>query len=292
MYYKGRSEEQFFITNITSLNVSELTAYSKDGLLILWNLEDELKLNIDGVEYKIIANQIVFLTEFHKVIVHSVGMVRLIRFNRSFYCIIDHDHEVGCKGILFFGASQVPIIDVIEDELSKFETLWEMLNVEMNSRDSLQQEMLQMMLKRFVILSTRLYKNQFKLQDADKGKLNLLREFNYLVEMHFRTKHTVSQYAELLNRSPKSLTNLFSQYGQKNPLQLIQDRILLEARRQLLYTDKIVKEIAYEIGFDDIQTFSRFFKTKEGVSPREYRGIKLDNIMKKGKNADSLGTSA
>lgn len=291
MYYKGRSEEQFFITNITSLNVSELTAYSRDGLLILWNLEDEMKLNIDGVEYKLIANQIVFLTEFHKVIVHSVGIVRLIRFNRSFYCIIDHDHEVGCKGILFFGASQVPIINIVEEELSKFETLWDMLAVEMNSRDNLQQEMLQMMLKRFVILSTRLYKSQFHLHDIEKGRLNLVREFNYLVEMHFRAKHSVSQYAELLNKSPKSLTNLFSQSGQKNPLQLIQDRILLEARRQLLYTDKIVKEIAYELGFDDIQTFSRFFKTKEGVSPREYRDIKLSNIIRKGKNADSLGAS-
>lgn len=291
MYYKGHSEEQLFISSITSFNVSELTAYSIEGLLILWNMEGEMVLNIDGVEYKLIPNQIVFLTEFHKVIVHTVGLVRLIRFNRSFYCIIDHDQEVGCRGLLFFGASQVPIVSVVEKELSKFEILWGMLSVEMNSRDNLQQEMLQVLLKRLIILSTRLYKSQFLLHDIEKGRLNLVREFNYLVEIHFRSKHSVSQYAELLNKSPKSLSNHFSQSGLKNPLQLIQDRILVEARRQLLYTDKIIKEIAYDIGFEDIQTFSRFFKTKEGVSPKEYRDIKLNNIIRKGNNANFLGAS-
>lgn len=279
MQYTGVGEEELLVTNITSFNAYELTAYSKDGLLILWNQEEQMILLIDGVEYKLSTNQVAFLTEFHKVTVKSVGLVRLMRFNRSFYCIIDHDQEVGCKGVLFFGASQVPIITIPEEEISKFETLWEMLSIEMQSRDRLQQEMLQMMLKRFMILATRLYKNQHHLQNIEKGKLDIVREFNYLVEMHFRTKHSVTEYAELLNKSPKSLTNLFYLYNQRSPLQHIQDRILLEARRQLLYTDKIIKEIAYETGFEDIQTFSRFFKTKEGVSPREYREKKLRNLL-------------
>ncbi len=285
MQYTGISEEKFFIQNVTAENAYELAVNSKDDLHILWNLEEEMILLIDGIEFNLAANQLIYLTEFNKIAVKSIGLVRLIRFNRSFYCIIDHDYEVGCKGILFFGASQVPVITVTEDESPKFETLWEMLTIEMNSRDSLQMEMLQVMLKRFIILSIRLYKNQHHLQHIEKSKLDIVREFNYLVEIHFRTKHSVAEYAELLNRSAKSLTNLFSQYSQKSPLQIIQDRILLEARRQLLYTDKIVKEIAYETGFEDIQTFSRFFKTKVKVSPREYREKKLNNLLAQGKIA-------
>jgi AraC-like DNA-binding protein len=292
MKYTGISEENLFITNVTSLNAYELTAFSKDGLLILWNMEEEMKLLIDGIEFNLSANQMIFLTEFNKITVKSVGQVRLIRFNRSFYCIIDHDHEVGCKGVLFFGATEVPIITVTEEESPKFETLWEMLTIEMNSRDSLQQEMLQIMLKRFIILSIRLYKSQHQLQNIEKGKLDIVREFNYLVEIHFRTKHSVAEYAELLNRSPKSLTNLFYQYNQKNPLQIIQDRILLETRRQLLYSDKIIKEIAYETGFEDIQTFSRFFKTKEGISPREYREKKLRNLLVQGEITNKFAVTS
>lgn len=289
MQYNGTSEEELFIYNITALNAHELTAFSKDGLLILWNMEEEMILLIDGIEFRLSANQLIFLTEFHKVSVKSVGLVRLIRFNRSFYCIIDHDHEVGCKGILFFGASQVPVVTVTKEESKKFETLWEMLIIEMESRDNLQQEMLQMMLKRVIILCTRLYKNQTEIKHVERVKLDIVREFNYLVEIHFRTKHSVAEYADLLNKSPKTLSNIFFQYNQKNPLQIIQDRILLEARRQLLYSDKIVKEIAYETGFEDIQTFSRFFKSKEGVSPKEYRDKKLRNLLAQGKFANTSG---
>jgi len=46
---------------------------------------------------------------------------------------------------------------------------------------------------------------------------------------------------------------------------------MLEAKRLLIYTTKQIKEIAYEVGFEDIQTFSRFFKRNEGISPSEYK---------------------
>jgi AraC family transcriptional activator of pobA len=46
---------------------------------------------------------------------------------------------------------------------------------------------------------------------------------------------------------------------------------MIHARRQINYTNLSIKEIAYELGYDDIQTFSRFFKSKEGMSPMQYR---------------------
>jgi AraC-like DNA-binding protein len=52
----------------------------------------------------------------------------------------------------------------------------------------------------------------------------------------------------MLNKSPKTLSNLFKKYNEKSPLQIIQDRTILEARRLLRYSDKSIKEIAYEIG--------------------------------------------
>ena len=140
----------------------------------------------------------------------------------------------------------------------------------MHSKDGLQIGMLQMMLKRYLILSTRLYKEQHQFSEIKKDN-DIIREFNFLVEQNFKTKHTVIEYAELLNKSPKTISNIFSKINSKSPLKYIQERIMLEARRLLYYTDKPIKEIAYEIGYDDIQTFSRFFKTQEGVSPSEYK---------------------
>ena len=98
-----------------------------------------------------------------------------------------------------------------------------------------------------------------------------MREFNFLVEQHFNTKHTVAEYAELLFKSPKTIYNIFSKIGSKTPLSYIQDRKMLEAKRLLYYTDIQIQEIAYKIGYNDIQAFSRFFKKQEGISPSKYR---------------------
>lgn len=70
----------------------------------------------------------------------------------------------------------------------------------------------------------------------------------------------MQEYADLLNKSPKTLSNLFSIYNQKSPLQIIHERISLESKRLLVYTDKSTKEIAFELGFEEVAHFSRFFK--------------------------------
>lgn len=290
MKYYGTSKELLQIETLEEINRSVLNRPADDVMTIIWNLEEGMKISIDNVEFNFQPGQMVFLTEFHRISVQNLGQARLIRFNRSFYCIVDHDQEVSCKGLLFFGASQVPVIAIPPDESEKFEILWSMLCIEMESRDNLQKEMLQMMIKRLIILSTRLYKEQNQLKNFDSIRLDIIREFNYLVEMHFRTKHSVAEYAELLNKSPKTLSNLFSQYDQKNPLRIIQDRIMLEARRQLYYTDKTVKEIAYETGFEDIQSFSRFFKGQESISPKEYKE-KVKPLFNAGRIANSAGNT-
>ena len=127
------------------------------------------------------------------------------------------------------------------------------------------------MLKRLLILCTRIYKEQSELTTFDKKQLDIVRDYNYLVETNFKTKKQVADYAEMLNKSPKTLSNLFKKYNEKSPLQIIQDRTILEARRLLRHSDQSIKEIAYEIGYEDIQSFSRFFKKLEGVSPSEFK---------------------
>ena len=273
MEYKGRTDEYLLLTEITPDNCRLLKNAAPLAQSLLWMTAGGNELNIDGKNYVFEENEVVCLTQFHRMSVKKVTSLRLVRFNRPFFCVIDQDSEVGCKGILFFGASQLPVFRIPSDELEKFDILWRMFSIEMQSRDSLQIEMLQMMLKRLLILSTRLYKAQKMAGIAaeESVQMDLVREYNFLVEQHFKTKHTVAEYAELLHKSPKTISNLFSRLGAKSPLQLIQERKMLEARRLLRYTDLPVKEIAYELGYEDLQTFSRFFKAQEGMSPSEFR---------------------
>jgi len=270
MKYEGRNLEYFELTDVTSDNCHLLKSSKKSELSMIWFDEDDNHLKIDAVDYHFNKNELVCFTEFHKVEVVKVNQLRLLRWNRPFYCILDHDSEVGCKGVLYYGASNTPIVKPNEKELEILEAAWKMLHIEMTSVDNLQLEMLQMMLKRILILCTRIYKKQQQ-YDKAKDQVDIIRDFNFLVEQHFKEKHNVAEYADLLNKSPKTLSNLFKKLGAKTPLQFIQSRIMVESRRLLSYTDKGVSEIGYELGYNDVQSFSRFFKKREGVSPNDFR---------------------
>lgn len=276
MKVRGRSDELLQLAAINQDNQDELLVHVEKGLSVLWFREDHNDITIDGVEYHFHKNQIIFLTEFHKLEITSIRSINYLKFNRAFFCILDHDSEVGCQGLLFFGASKVPIISIPESEIMMMELFWQSFNQEMKAKDNLQIEMLQMMLKRYLILCTRFYKEQHEDDYSEISHHDTIRSFNFLVEKHFRTKHTVKEYADLMNKSPKTLSNLFAKASNKTPLQYIQERKLIEARRGLVHSDKAVSEIAYEIGFEDVQSFSRFFKKKQGVSPTAYREATID----------------
>jgi hypothetical protein len=91
-----------------------------------------------------------------------------------------------------------------------------MFTIEMVSKDDLQNDMLQMMLKRLLILCTRVYKEQTELTILIKKQLDIVMRKNYLVESHFKTKHQVADYAEMLNKSPETLSNLFKKYNENH----------------------------------------------------------------------------
>lgn len=270
MKFIGHTQEYLFLETIDGHSCDILKEQVESSLSILWFQSDTNILIIDGKEEEFYKNQIIFLTEFHQIVPKKIGKIRFLRFNRPFYCILDHDSEIGCKGILFFGASQLPVISLDQLDLEKFDTLWKMFTIEMKSNDNLQIDMLQMMLKRYLILCARRYKSQEN-YPQERNETDLVREFNFLVEQHFRNKHSVADYAELLHKSPKTISNIFSKMDSKSPLKYIHERISLEARRLLYYTDHPIKEIAYQLGFEDIQAFSRFFKKQEGISPSEFK---------------------
>ena len=271
MQYRGKLNEYFHLDTIKSEDALWLNYFKGSCLRIFWNDSEDTILIIDGVEYPLLQNQILFLRDMHDIVISKINEINLVRFNREFYSSEFFDKEIGCNGVLFFANAKIPIITLEGQHLHKFKLLWAVFLSEFETTDNLQPQMLLMLLKRFIILSTRIYKVQNNNIQLHVTKLDAIREFNLLVEMHYKNKHSVLQYADLMNKPAKSLTNLFALHSEKTPLKVIQDRIHIEAKRQLLFTQKIVKVIAFELGFEDLQSFSRFFKNKEGLSPKDFR---------------------
>jgi AraC-like DNA-binding protein len=271
MVFENNSNEFLCVIELNKENQNDVFNVRETDMTFIWNTGDHLNITVDKVPYHLSRNEIIFLTEFHKIDTIDVDTARMVRFNQSFFCIINHDNEVGSKGLLFFGATGVPIVTVDEQIVRDFEISWDIFMREMGQHDILQKDMLQSMLKRMLILSVRVLRKSTNLNKLENSQADIIREFNYLVEGHFSKHHDVAFYASKLNKSPKTLSNLFSIFSQRAPLNIIHDRIMVHARRQINYTSLSIKEIAYELGYEDIQTFSRFFKNKEGISPVQYR---------------------
>ncbi|MBL7785446.1 MAG: helix-turn-helix domain-containing protein [Chitinophagales bacterium] len=98
-----------------------------------------------------------------------------------------------------------------------------------------------------------------------------LQQFHALIEQHYAQQWTVSQYAAALFITPNYLNELSQRETQQTAHWHIQNRILVEAKRQLCYSNLPIKIIADQLGFDDTAYFARFFKKHCHVSPSEYR---------------------
>lgn len=95
--------------------------------------------------------------------------------------------------------------------------------------------------------------------------------FLHQIETHITTHKKVSEYADLLHLSAYQLNAITREAVGKTASALINEQVVLEARRQLLATDAQVKDIAYHLGYDDPSYFIRFFKKHTGHSPEAFR---------------------
>lgn len=273
MRYLANNEETILAASVTTIEQYKQLNKIENGLLILWNVGTSCTLVLDGRKVEMENNCITFVTEFHKIEALEFERLNIIQFNRPFYCIEEHDHETGCKGILWYSTTSIPKFVIPEEKQKQFDTLWDTLQfeIEEEENDNLKLDMLRIIVKRLIILSLRIYKKESKdIPTSDSG-VALVREFNYLVEVNFKELTKVQDYAKLLYKSPKTISNTFKKFTDKTPLRLINERRIREAKFQLKNTDYTIQEISDTLNFNDVQAFSNFFKKFEKMPPTLYR---------------------
>ncbi len=274
-YSSFKDEDTFILTDFKCNPAQEL--FREKGLFkILWSREGTVNLNVDGYQLSLEKDQIIFCTPLNvmEVPIDNEGLVAFV-FNKQFFCIQTHDDQVSCQGFLFFGSAQPQVINLSIKEEQQFTLMYQQFMDDLSFKDHLQGEMLRSLLKRLLISSTRMLKKEQFETTVDETQFDIIRKYNLLVEQHFKALHQVKDYASLLHKSPKTLSNLFSKQNEKTPLSVINNRILLEAKRLILYSDLSNDEIAQDLGYKDSGHFSKFFKKHEGVSPTAFKKLKL-----------------
>lgn len=238
----------------------------------VWVQNGTLDIEVDHVVMHLKTDEIISLTPLHHVEIKKVeGEYLTFLFNSNFYCIYGHDNEVSCNGFLFHGSSNVMCLKLSPSQSLQLKSIVDIFRGECAIQDNLQEEMLRIILKRFIITCTRIAREKFEVTQEKEKSFDLVRRFYVLVDNHYKEKKQVQDYADMLHRSPKTLTNLFGSYGLPSPLRIIHERIEAEAKRLLIHTNKSAKEIGDILGFEDQATFSRFFKKMAKENIFEYR---------------------
>lgn len=233
------------------------------------------ELTVDFTHYKTESPSLFFITyQLLDIKKGSADEASLIFYNRDFYCIQIHDKEVACDGLLFHNVFENPKVELNDSENIIIKNLFESIKDELQAKDSSSEEMIRTYLKQVIIRATRKWKVQnieTETLKTNPQELDIFRDFSRYLEIHYRKKHNVSDYAEMLHVAPKTLSHKFKNLNLESPNQYIINRILLEAKRLLFYTDKTVKEIGYDLGYEDPAYFNRLFTQKVGSTPINFK---------------------
>ena len=242
---------------------------------LIWLSEGEGQVKADVATYDFKPNMLFAFSPYQPFMFSATQPVKgiVIHFHPDFYCIHKHQKEVACNGILFNNIYDPPFTFIDETAKQTFAMLLEQIKTEMQSPALAQYELLISYLKIILITASRLKNEQQPELLADVGSKEpfVLQDLKDAIEKDFKTKHSPSDYAKTLNISATALAKMTKTYFNKTLSELIAERIVIEAKRELYLTNKPIKQIAYDLGYDDEYYFSRFFKTNAEVSPQLYR---------------------
>lgn len=243
---------------------------------LIWIKKGKGTVKVDFSEYDFTENALLAFAPYQPFMLSAEEQMEgvALNFHPDFFCIHKHQAEVACNGILFNNIYEPPFVSIDEAAENTLNMVLEQIKLEMQNPALAQYELLISYLKIFLITASRL-KEQQQIQEPkevlDAKEPFVLQNLKNYIEMHFKTKHSASDYADLLHLTPKALAKITKTHFNKTLTELISERIIIEAKRELYLTNKAVKEIAYELGYEDEHYFSRFFKNNADVSPQMYR---------------------
>jgi AraC family transcriptional activator of pobA len=177
----------------------------------------------------------------------------------------------------FFSYSANETLHLSDDERATIISIFRMIEGELNSRiDDFSQHVVIAQIELLLSYANRFYKRQFITRKAVGN--DLLQKLEVLLDEYFNDETslsngipTVSYLAEHLNLSPSYLSDMLRSLTGQNAQQHIHNKLIEKAKELLSTTRLTVAEVAYQLGFEHPQSFSKLFKTKAKLSPLEFR---------------------
>lgn len=157
-----------------------------------------------------------------------------------------------------------------DEDVTYLDDIISKLLAEYKHENGWRNSMLSAYLQVMLIYLSRIYAEKFD-NSITPEKREMLKKFQSLIAENYHRVHDVAGYAAMVNLSAGHFSELIKEQSGKTAMQHIHERLLLEAKRLLFHTETSVKEIAFQLGFEDASYFNRFFKRLTTGTPAEYR---------------------
>lgn len=240
---------------------------------IIWLKKGKGIHHIDGQKFDYNGSVIFLLSpgQVHKIEQEEKGEGFVIKFLAELFQHQKEVEEYLIESLLFDAIDAFPVINLSSSQYKVFEDLFYQITVEFNTSEIGQQQMLSSFLKILITNIKRVKHLQKAYNYVPDLGYDIFNKYKITIEKNYKTTHSVNDYATLLNTTTRNLNNLAKKFSNKTAGQIISDRIILEAKRYLYHNTLSIKEIAFELGYDDPAYFTRFFKNNLGISPQQYK---------------------
>lgn len=194
----------------------------------------------------------------------------VVKFSETFLAEDDREGNVILRYDLFDNIHARPVFHLDAAAVNLLDDLMHKMQAEYNQHQEVSRAILLSYLKIFLLQVYKLRENITISTDANSPRYQLLLKFKKLVEEHYLEQKNLDFYARHLATSKRNLNDITQTYLGKSATTLIKERVLLEAKRLLFSGGLAIKEVAFQVGYDDPAYFSRFFAKNEGISPSDF----------------------
>ncbi len=240
---------------------------------IIWVQEGTIKHLVDFNQIHVKSNSLFFIPRdfVHVFDTKNNYEGQIILFTDDFFCFTKDDAKFLKSTILFNDLLSITQIDLSATG-QEFASLFKILQSEYSKAfDPFQHGVLKNLLHSFLLMAERERRQQDFQEIKPSSDLNYLFAFKDVLEINFKTQKFVYFYAQLIGITPKRLSRATSEILSKSPKQMIDERVILEAKRLLVHTSMSIKEIADYIGFDEPTNFNKFFRNNTNKTPLQFR---------------------
>jgi len=196
-------------------------------------------------------------------------------FTEEFFNITDFDMQFIRNSLLFNDFFNRNVLQLDRSAYQKFQLLVDGLQMEINQSDVFNKHyILKNLVQNLLLIAQREKMTKHPLPTTFvPGYVSVVMMFTDLLEHQFKNNKSVVKYAPQLSITEKKLGQATKQVLGKLPKDMIDARVLLEAKRFLTHSQLTVKEIGFELGFDEATNFIKYFKKSTGQTPIEFKSL-------------------